>query len=492
MAKKTIMLNDRDPNWMKATHAVRLGPVFKTYGEAVQFALAPSMGDPSRSVNEKIAINAMYENIPDHLKRPAYGDTSVGGNDAINPYWAFNEDDDIILPIDATNNSQTKGMGCVYKEMYEANQQLLWLSFGVPEYRPALSFFAGLTDGGLSNIMNSGGATRSISTVLGNLIGSGIGLAIRAPFLPLIATGRLASWLFKDGDAVPATKYFDFRQSMPLYFRMVNSLLASLTTGMGLYRSDWVDIITKNLEPKLEDRYSKAGLPEVLREGPDIFAIMSKRANVVFKENAATFKTTDELVSQLSRAPASRGSWFDKFTQAANGSALGGSDYIGFRIEKGTSAGESFSNNTGESGLASKINAKTAEQQDTMFHQTRPKILKGISVFAPSFGSPNNNDNIFEEEQEQKIPRRSLQLFHGTNGKTVVHNKKTDKEVYNPQLISLLSVPGSFYNNKNAHNNQNDFEDSSSSTTTKQKESQSPHRAFLTSSMDLASSISLG
>lgn len=65
---------------------------------------------------------------------------------------------------------------------------------------------------------------------------------------------------------------------------------------------------------------------------------------------------------------------------------------------------------------------KIREQQEMMFSQTRPQSLKGISVFAPSFGQQQNTIDIDDQKggktnNNNKV-LRSLQLFYGTGGTT--------------------------------------------------------------------------
>jgi hypothetical protein len=58
---------------------------------------------------------------------------------------------------------------------------------------------------------------------------------------------------------------------------------------------------------------------------------------------------------------------------------MSGADYVGFRVEKITDSSESISNSTGESSLAAKINAKSAEAADMKYN------IGGASKIAGGF-----------------------------------------------------------------------------------------------------------
>ena len=89
------------------------------------------------------------QDIVQYFTQPTLADTRVGCNDAINPYWQFNRDDDICPPglvpksmtLDknfSTSDTRVRseivhsvGMGCVYASMYNDQQQILWIEAGV-------------------------------------------------------------------------------------------------------------------------------------------------------------------------------------------------------------------------------------------------------------------------------------------------------------------------------------------------------------------------
>ena len=378
---------------------------------------------------------------------PNYSDTRLGFNDAINPLWQFNRDDDIIprqLVVDkigvnlrGTNDSllnPPNGMGRVYAEHYDAKQHILWLSFGVPEYTNALSFFHNAGNATAADTMRTG----AVRNAIGKLIKHAYKSVIWAVTLPVTAPFILMRWLRRI-DSEQITSYYSLRLAMPLYFEMVNTMMSYLAVAMGLYpeivgqrkdttaksvqrskentgdieqsttRSATVDgdevtnakatqgrVQNDNAREFFNSRLSNSndcGIPDMLREGLDIYLILNRRARMY--QDAAAKVTTRELMDAQrigSENSKSRADWFldpnapttetledgtrkkmsdDKLKtdlrqmfSAIKSTVLGCNDFIGFRIEKGQTPSESFSNATGELSIASQINAKAQENVD--------------------------------------------------------------------------------------------------------------------------------
>ena len=375
-------MKDRDTTWMRSTHAVKLGHDFKSYRAALEYVLTPDLNDKTKTKGDHDALQELLNTLSPADSKPSVSDSSVGGNDAINPYWSFNEDDDIILPMDAQNAACTKGMGCVYKQMYDQNQQILWLSFGVPQFGSASDFFWGIKNSKLSAYMNDGGHSGLgdlLKALISDVTRGTLALAISLPFMPMAFLYRVGKWSFSNS-SYSITKYYDFQSASVLYYQMCNSLLAPLSVGMGLFSNS--EELMKSMSGKgivnsdWYNRYSKSTVPKVLENGPDVFAIINKRANAINHRNRLT---TDMLAKELAKPVKDRNSnWFDRATgwiinplcKIQNGiknAALGGTEFVGFRVEKGTDASESFNNSTGESSIAGTFNSKVQEKMDKKF-----------------------------------------------------------------------------------------------------------------------------
>lgn len=328
--------------------------------------------------------------IPSHLGGANITDTSCGGNEAINPLWQFCADDDIVHPSlclkgSKSTDSLPRGMGRVYNETYNNHQKILWMSFGLKAYSNLKDFYTGAIDSDMSALMNRG----SMASLGRMLVKGGIFFGFTVPFYPLIQAGKLIT----SAADVPISKYYDFKPAMPLYYRMVNTMIGHLAAGMGLLPGDDTNdnALLSAAGTALTDDDGKrsnnvnGALPSVLQNGPDIFKIINKRASRI--EGANTLdqvKSTDDI-SELainggstdeSKSTADRevdtdsffdtvGGWLNDAWAAGKHSALGGTDYVGFRIERGTDVTESVSNNTGESSIASKLNGAASSGLDS-------------------------------------------------------------------------------------------------------------------------------
>lgn len=343
-------LYDTD-NWPRMPYILRLGDDFTTVQQALEFALAHNYRvhtsyDEGDKFKELFATGDNAAN-PTWFTKPFFSDTTPGGNDAINCYWQFNRDDDIIHPITATGSSDGDGMGRMYAETIEANQQICWFTFGVAEFNNPATFYLDAIDRKLSIIMRNGGGLLS---EIGSLLGSTIGLIVTVPLMPFIWISKLTAWSLTS----KVTKYYDFKQTMVLYYEMVNSILTQLSVNIGLYGSKYTGVTSAN-QGYMPTFMKKAG------GAPDIFAIIqqkSKRADPNY-----TIKTTEGRLQELNGVKG----WFESFISGLAPQALGAGDYVGFRVEKSVDSSESFSNQTGESSIASTLNGATSSAMDTNF-----------------------------------------------------------------------------------------------------------------------------
>lgn len=351
---------------------------------------------------------------------PNYTDTRVGGNDAINPYWQFNRDDDItppLLRIPGTGN-ESSGMGRVYAEMYDDNQQILWLQFGVPEFTSLVTMYAMSGNAEAVKAMNTGG----LRGLVGKIINTAVSATIWAIFFPIASPIWITRWLARFG-ANDITKYYRFRPAMGLYYDMVNTMMSYLAVSMGIYpqlmvqRKDSTKKLDGNGEVMMtgnaaeqaaklnnakviasqealqvtEARFQDSGVPDVLKNGPDIYVIMNRRAKL-FADARVTVTTRDLLkdtqpevhsVSSNYVTPQVKYTYdknrnpkeepedpksgvFNKFFTTMKSHMFGANDFVGFRVERSVNCSESINNSTGPTGIAQKLN-QIAEQNRSKY-----------------------------------------------------------------------------------------------------------------------------
>ena len=426
---------------------------FKTFYDALQYIFGTADNVPgSRDLAEWFSImqdttysyggmenmNGRQDTVDGYggglplIQAPNYTDARIGGNDAINPYWQFDRDDDIVperLRLDAPGvDDDNYGMGRVYAEKYDSHQQILWLQMGVPEYNSAAIFIKEAGDETAARIMRNG----CLRGMVGRFISSAFQAAVWCITLPISLPLTVYRWM-RRVSTERITGYYYFRPAMPLYYEMVNSMLSYLAVGMGLYpfvMSERKDANKRESEkmqgwssgatgaglnsgrPLFNDSRdialdgttigAETGVPEILKNGPDIFLIMNRRARLF--QAAASQVTARELLrismendqthgnTYYHAAPTAykadengqihevTGNVSDKerdprFWESLKGNMFGMNDFIGFKIEKGFSPSESVSNSTGELELASKLNSYASQKKEELENSSDSKVL---------------------------------------------------------------------------------------------------------------------
>lgn len=292
-SKEFIEDADRRKWLLQPPYSISLGKEYNSWQEQLNYMLSDDR--ITRDNNYDKTIDQIREFMRgdhafyDMLK---YSDTTVGGSDVFNPYWQFNVDDDIVHPmyeLDPASNKGEEGLGRVYTEMYQENEQILWLAFGVPKYAGMLAFaFGNKGSSALSRMMNTGDA--GIIKKLAAAVFDGIKLAITIPFLPLVWMNRLLDLASDD----TVSKYFNFHPTMTLFYESVNTILIQLATGMNLIEPllSTANMSGGTAENEIRNRFVKEGMPELLKDGIDIFTWLDKRTaksnlrNNVFYGNA--------------------------------------------------------------------------------------------------------------------------------------------------------------------------------------------------------------
>jgi len=338
-------------------------------------------------------IGDLWNGIPSYFSRGKARDSSLGGNDAINCYPQFNETDDVAEhPFLSTNPKDTSGlsgMGRVYSETYDDQQQVMYMTFGVPQFNNLASFYSNAILGDLARLMNNG-----VNNTAGNLtylVGEAIGTFVTLPVLPLIFINNILNNI----GSTPITKYYDFQSAMPLYYRAVNSMMIHLTVNMGLSYDTVLaptgssQAVTGNTGQNLSadeqaaaslatnNGASTVGLPEMFQDyGFDIYRIMLKKYKYMsadFNPTSVPNSDTVLLATSTDTSPivdvsTLAGNFLSTTISQFKATFYDASLYVGFRIEKGVDTSESFTNETGESSIAQQINAKAQSARDMNFN----------------------------------------------------------------------------------------------------------------------------
>lgn len=197
-------------------------------------------------------VRGMFGLIPRNLadrhistKQPTitdfkFGDTTLGGNAAINSVYQFTRFADIKSSgLLADKNLRPKGfdkntiaeseqnqgsycMGRVYSEVIDDNAQYLHLRFGVPKYTGTITFFSNMYDIHAAKLAKQGDYSSWLRTV-----GKAVGLTamfVVIPmhvFFPLIITSQVLKVVL---DKKPS-KYYYLKPTPNLYWQAVQSIL---------------------------------------------------------------------------------------------------------------------------------------------------------------------------------------------------------------------------------------------------------------------------
>lgn len=395
---------------------VRVGSDFNTYREIMAYAMQDEMfgtnSRPGIEPNVKKVLDASGTSdgpLPIYFSRRKCRDSSLGGNDAINPLPQFSVDDDISHPHLIPNYGNSSGMGQIYSENYDDTQQILYMGFGIPVFSNVGNFWSNAVDLEMVNFVNKGSGITPEK--IGYLVGSAPLRIIKIATIPFKFIAAMVDGLQK----VPITQYYSFSSQMPMYFRFVNSILVMLATNMGMMGSS-TDISTTGSDISgttavgLLNRGTQAGedvsgMSTIFSQfGLDMARIMTKRFLYENGDNSIKNRFTDQALFDASNLNNGEGvaqsqdasqstnptpndtngfstgdagldatarfwtmGWFDAFKAAYKDAIFDGHLFIGFRVEKGMGATESFSNSTGESQISQTANAKFQEGRDATF-----------------------------------------------------------------------------------------------------------------------------
>lgn len=317
------------------------------------------------------------------MRTRQYRDSSLGGSEVLNPLPQFSIDDDIIYPLNAldlvgpngaVNPDPQKGIGRVHDEMFISHQQVLYISYGVPEFSNPIDFFQDHIDAALARIMNTGEISEG---GIGRLLGYGVGAIIALPFMPI----KFVLDTIENLSNTKISKYYDFKSTMHLYYRTVNTMLIHVATNLGRAKgiinlgevgASSSDVTGGISVPSLidgngtaiETNQSPSGVSRTFGVyGYDIYRIISKRHEYQTGKLPSNL-STDNWIDKLTNKVTSAGEWF---ITSADMTTLEANLFVGYRIEKSTDSQESLSNSTTESKLASIVNSKVQEGRERAF-----------------------------------------------------------------------------------------------------------------------------
>ena len=303
-------------------------------------------------------VGQLIEALPEYAVKAKRRDSTVGGNDAVNSYYQFCENDDVVHPINTISHTTGDGMGRIYNEIFDEQQQIVWLSFGIPDFANAADFLKNSYDTNLAKLMNTGDAS-GIAGMLGKFLGEVVGTVIMLPFYPLKWTLDIIQKIV-GSDSQP-TKYYDFKPTMALYYKQVNVILAHLAVNMNLAFTE-------------DAGATEQSVPELFkRHGLDILNILSRK--YMYDKHGSTFggfsrypNTNDAFKNFAKDVDYEKTAW----GKIKEGWTIGETEalmHFGFKVEKSSGGStESAHNTTKESEVAGLINAQVRRGRNHYFN----------------------------------------------------------------------------------------------------------------------------
>ena len=418
------ILQDSDTSWSRIPYQVVLGKKFTTLKESLVYTRntwggfaktgSPRANDINRmpgaytppewgSVEEATGLSKALYDAPTRI---FYQDTRVGANDAINCFYQFNRDDDIVHPATYSETTGIYGLGRSYTNTTQRNQTIAYFSFGLVQFNNIGSFLENAVYAPLARI-NAAGFDRAGMFNLGQLFGAATSLAFGLVFIPIRMFKAMSNWLRTS----KVSKYIEFRSEMASYYSYADSICAQWLVATGMYgngkaepakvaaqddaNAGFFSRIINKIVPGF--KASKSSLPPgMAATGPSIFHVLGLRARILGLRNMGTgysarfgSQNVQDVLNERTK-PSSGGedpvkadaekwstwsgecivpsgdgdSGMAQFVNTFSATSTGITQFIGFRIEKSTDSSESFGNSTGPSKLADLVNNKIKSAYD--------------------------------------------------------------------------------------------------------------------------------
>lgn len=151
-----------------------------------------------------------------------FSDTTLGGNQAINPPPQFTEYADIP---EERAFEVSHGMGRCYSRYIDDNSVLLHIRAGLPAYNSLTSFFGNFYNPESSYMARTGRTNR-----LFFWLGEVAGMIFNLRLMPFILVGQLSKFLI----AKPSTKFYYLKPAMPLFWNALTNMVNSYASQRGM------------------------------------------------------------------------------------------------------------------------------------------------------------------------------------------------------------------------------------------------------------------
>ena len=330
-------------------------------------------------LNPDTAPNAFWSNA--YVK---YTDTSLGGNFGINTKYGFTPSADVPIAgrlagreiYDSTSETMNFGMGRRYSEMFDDNEQILFIELGDPQFNSMMSYITNAIDYGTSVVANTG---RSLAAYhVGQVVGAIVGvraLFIAFPFwgAALFLAFAATMWFMSSGQDF---SYYKMAPAMHKYWRAVNIMASQMGVELGFMTPELMPKAANSLDLGLPMRMTsefadefRSLIPGLLTDENyfDVFAV-ANRTQVLINEQ----KTIERDYYQ------NNGKMFTYADKIAKTEAKRFSSYIDelFKLSKKTGRiyDDTAPAKTDNSGAIEKLeNSQSDKTADPELSKARPK-----------------------------------------------------------------------------------------------------------------------
>lgn len=248
------------------------------------------------NLGDEDKANAFWSNA--YLK---YTDTSLGGNFGINTKYGFTPSADVPIAgrlsgreeFDVMSETMNYGMGRRYSEMFDDNEDILFLEMGDPKFNSLISFVTNAVDYGTSVVANSGRslAAYNAGVAVGTYLGASA-LFMVFPFwgAALFLGGVIITKFLTAGSDF---SYYKLSPSMHKYWKAVNIMTTHMGVEMGMLTPEYLpkeaNAKMLGMPMKLTSEFSeelRQLLPGILTDEGyfDVFAIANKTQVLINKQ----------------------------------------------------------------------------------------------------------------------------------------------------------------------------------------------------------------
>ncbi len=265
--------------------------------------------------------NAFWSNA--YLK---YTDTSLGGNFGINTKYGFTPSADVPIAgrlsgreeFDIMSESMNYGMGRRYSEMFDDNEDILFLEMGDPKFNSLISFVTNAVDYGTSVVANTG---RSLAAYYaGRAVGGYIAVSALFMAFPVWGAALFLGGVFvtKFLSAGRDFSYYKLSPSMYKYWRAVNTLTSQMGIELGILTPEFMPTDAKEkvlgMPIKVTSEFAddiRKQIPGLLTEDYyiDVFAVANRTQVLANQQKtlereyyngdgSKTFTYADKLIKQ--------------------------------------------------------------------------------------------------------------------------------------------------------------------------------------------------